>query len=140
MVDFTEALRDKILQLEGQLDELMERKANVEAKLEVLRDLLSEEQPRVPGDSNPPAPRKRGRPSKKKTIAPSVADSVAEEAAKMPGTDPEIEARLRSRPFNPSPRVSQGWGPGIRAGNKSAVSPKETNPVADTNISIEDEE
>lgn len=117
--DFIAALGDKILALEGDKDELEEALDSVEARLEVLQELLDEEGGKSPAST----PKKRGRPkgsknkktSKRKSSAQAL-DPVQAEASRMKGTDPEVAERLSTRKFTPAPRQVTSYGPGIHPG------------------------
>lgn len=121
MSEFRSALQDKILELEGLRAEYDEKVANLDSKLEVLRELLVEESPRTapPKVDAVPAPKKRGRPPKKTvelTVNAGGDEALLNEARAMEGTDPELAARLSSRPFNPTARPPVSRGPGIHVG------------------------
>lgn len=131
MSDFTTALQEKINDLESQKDALGEQLANVDAKIEVLRQLLEEEGGKLA------VPKRRGRPPGTKKPVPET-DPLLLEAAQMEGTDPEVAARLRNRKFQPTARVGRSLGAGITAGAGKGKPKDEAATGADKTISIDD--
>ena len=114
--DFIDALNAKIIGLEGDKDELEEKLDNIEARLEILKELLAEE-----GGKSPP--KKRGRPqgsknkkTPKRQSSVDTSDPVHVEASRMEGTPADIAERLSKRKFTPAPRQVTSYGPGVHPG------------------------
>ncbi len=120
--DFVVALKSKILSLEGDKDELEEDLANIDARLEVLRELLAEEGCHQLDDvvaKSKKRGRKKGSKNKKtskRKADPAELDPVQEEASRMKGTDPDLAERMSKRKFVPAPREVQSYGPGVHPG------------------------
>ena len=146
MSEFSAALQEKIAALENERQGLEASLAQIDAQIEVLRELFPDEV----GDS--PTPRRRGRPkgaknkvkkmaSAKKKVVTSEEDELYKEAVSLGGedakTDPELAERIKSR-FKPTPRVRDGYGPGVKAGTKQDVLGT-GEAIADATISIDDE-
>jgi hypothetical protein len=142
MSNFEEALRNKISVLEDERQELEDALNRVGDKIRVLEELLCEE---AEGKRPPvvPTKKKRGRPkgSKTKKNDPAAKDDVYEEATAALGDDvtpPELQKKLTSR-YKPSPRPTEGLGPGVKAGTKKQVLGHADRPT-DATISVEDGE
>ncbi len=139
MSSFIQGLSDKIESLKDEKEELEDSISRIDAKIETLEELLTEEEdaPEV----KPAAKRKRGRPKgvKKATKASKANEELyAEAVATLPGegTTPEMQEKLVNR-YRPTPRAVEGRGPGIRAGTREDVKNKTTK--ADKNITVEDD-
>lgn len=138
--DFIEALQEKINDLQMRRDELQEEISNIETRLEVLRDLLTEED----GGAKPVA--KRGRPkgsTKSKVVEEPKVQShhaasaeLLREAAAMGGTDPALAEKLRNR-YRPMPRPDSRNSSGVVVGSKKGNPRQETQ--SDSTISIDDD-
>ena len=138
MDSFVSALAEKIRDLEGQ-------KERLDAKIEILRELMEGET----GVTPPPAQkRKSGRPkgSKNKKSAAVAAveqDGLYEEAIDQlgdQGTTPEMQKK-RVAAFKPAVRATDGLGPGIRAGTvKQVLGDESPSTSSHKQISIKDEE
>lgn len=142
MSSFTQGLKDRIEALRDEREELEDSMSRIDAKIETLEELLAEEEEEVALPSDRPK-RKRGRPkgSKKKTAKKASEEDQAlydEACATLPeaGTTPEQQEKLANR-FRPTPRVTDGLGPGIRAGTKKDIQSKTTK--SDKTITVEDE-
>lgn len=120
--DFIAALKAKILSLEGDKDELEEDLANVEVRLEVLQELLTEEGDHQLEDVIVKSKKKRRKKDSKnkkiskRKVIPIESDPIQEEASRMKGTDPEIAERLSKKKFVPVARQVESYGPGIHPG------------------------
>lgn len=118
MISFTDALNEKIAELEAE-------KSRIDEKIELLRELLESE---VGAVEVPSVARKRpGRPKgsrNKKASVHGVADSLFEEstrqlAASGQGTTPEMQERMVKK-FKPIPRPQRNYS-GVHAGTKAQV-------------------
>ena len=142
MNSFTQGLKDKIAALDDEATELEDSLLRVRAKLEMLEELLAEEQ----GLSKQPVgKKKRGRPKgsgskSKKAINSDMVELYEEAVATLPGggTTPELQEKLTKR-YKPTPRVTEGLGPGIKAGTKKQVLETLKERPTDASISVEDE-
>jgi len=127
MTNFTEALQEKI-------DELEEEKERIDDKIDLLQELMDGEggkQTKRVGKALAAKSRKAGRPkgSKNKKKGESVhapKDEIYEEAMKQlakseeGGTSKELQEKLTKR-FNPMARPERSLGAGITAGTKKEV-------------------
>ena len=159
MSDFTEALGLKISALEDDLGECEETVFRIQAKIEMLNELLIEEEGSK-GASKPPIPThvrkgKKGRPKgsknrKKKAGAKSnaadpsdgrvlLSDAELSQVESMEGTDPEVAKRLSSRKFVAHPRGDYSYVPGVHPGEGKKPA-GDSGPKADATVSIDDEE
>ncbi len=140
MSSFTQGLKDKIEGLRDEKEELEDSISRIDAKIETLEELLTEEED-APEVKTAPK-RKRGRPkgSKKKTAKHTTpnAELYDEAVATLPeeGTTPEMQEKLVNR-YRPSPRIADGLGPGIRAGTREDT--KSGTTKSNKTISIEDD-
>lgn len=141
MNEFRIALQEKISDLECRRTELEETFANLDSKLEVLRELLSDEKFSPVNKAPAAEPKKRGRPPKKiveLTVNAGGDEALLNEARAMEGTDPELAARLSTRPFNPTARPPVSRGPGIRVGTGRTPGEHADN-KGHVQITVEDE-
>ena len=121
MTNFTDALQEKI-------DELEDEKERLDDKIELLRELMESET----GKRGVVSKRKAGRPKGSKNRGKKAAsvhapkDELYEEAMQQlakreeGGTSPELQAKL-TKQFNPTARAASKLGPGITAGTKKQV-------------------
>lgn len=158
MNDFTDALSLKISALEDELEECEETVFRIQAKIEMLNELLIEEEG-FKGASKPPVSAharkgKKGRPkgsknrkkraaSKSKTSSSSdgrvlLSEAELSQVEDMEGTDPEVAKRLSSRKFVAHPRGDYSYGPGVHPGEGKKLA-DDPGARADTTITVDDE-
>lgn len=119
MTSFTDALNEKIAELEDE-------KSRIDEKIELLRELL-ESEANVETTAQAVAKKRPGRPRgsrNKKASVHAIADALFEEstrqlAASGQGTTPEEQARMVKK-FKPVPRPGRNYG-GVHAGTKAQV-------------------
>jgi len=144
MTNFTEALQEKI-------DELEEEKERIDEKIDLLQELMDGEggkQTKKAGKALAAKSRKAGRPKgsknkKKGESAHAPKDEIYEEAMKQlakseeGGTSKELQEKLTKR-FNPTARPERSLGAGITAGTKKQVLEGQSTRKTNATVSVDE--
>jgi len=140
MADFMEALVEKITNLEGQRDALTEQLANIDARLEVLRELLNEETGTEIVASTKKVGRPKGSKSKPKedfSHPSELSEAAMGDAAGMEGTPPEVAERLSKKRVVRTAPPATNYGPGVRV-DQSSRKRGTTSISIDDNLPVEE--
>lgn len=145
MSKLSEALEEKISELQDEKEELEDSLSRVDTKIEAFEEMLVEElggsafkkrKAKIASTN----PKKRGRPRKKKGADPDVQAEYEASLKSLPegqATTPEQAAAAVQR-YNPTPRPEANYG-GVKHGTKKQVLEAPKEPRGGVNISVGDE-
>lgn len=128
MTDFSQAIKDKMAELMERRGSLQDEIEAIDAKVELLRELIQDEGGEVlvaaaeKNKGGRPRGSKNKRTLEREKVAEAskhaVEDELSKEAASMPGTDPELAEKIRNRGKDFSPRIAEQHSNIIVSGKK----------------------